>query len=202
MSASHEPILSITFEKVNHTHQRMIFEWLAEPHMQEFWDNSPEHKEDIINFINGRVTPSNYFNGIFTYWIGNIDDKPFCFILTAKVNEDDSLPSLLRTYLSKTGATYSLDFGIGNVAYLGKGLSGLTLKRFTEFFQKNIDLTADTFFIDPAEDNPRARHVYEKAGFKKVGEFEMDRGVFTGEETTLMVKKMMREKNAQKSSIY
>jgi RimJ/RimL family protein N-acetyltransferase len=186
---------SITFEKVNFSHQSMIFKWLAEPHMQEFWDNSWEHKEDIINFINRRVTPSSYFNGIFTYWIGKIDNEPFCFILTAKVNEDDDLPLLLRKHLSKTGTTYSLDFGIGNVAYLGKKLSAPTLKLFTEFFQNNIDLTADTFFIDPAENNPRARHVYEKAGFERVGEFEMDRGVFTGEETVLMVKRIVKGKS-------
>lgn len=44
------------------------------------------------------------------------------------------------------------------------------------------------FFIDPAEHNPRAKHVYENAGFKMVGDFEMDIGVFKGEQTHLMVK--------------
>ncbi len=179
---------SITFEKINHHHESIIFEWLAEPHMQEFWDNSQEHKEDIINFINGRITPSNYFNGIFTYWVGMVDTNPFCFILTAEVNKNDELPKIWQDHISKTGATYSIDFGIGNTNYLGKKLASPTLKLFTEFFQEKIDPSSDTFFIDPAEHNPRAKHVYENAGFKMVGDFEMDIGVFKGEQTHLMVK--------------
>jgi hypothetical protein len=58
-------IEQIHFEKASIKHQNIIFQWLAEPHMQEFWDNSPEHKEDILIFINGRMTPSNYFKGIY-----------------------------------------------------------------------------------------------------------------------------------------
>lgn len=185
---------SIYFEKLNRQYQPIIFSWLAEPHMQEFWDNSQEHKDDIISFINGRITPSNYFNGIFTYWVGVIDNHPFCFILTAEVNQNDHHPQLWRDHLSSTGKTYTIDFGIGNPSYLGKKLAAPTLELFTEFFQEKIDPLADTFFIDPAEHNPRAKHVYEKAGFKMVGNFEMDIGVFKGEQTLLMVKTMLDSK--------
>lgn len=183
-------INSIHFEKVTHQHQEIIFHWLGLAHMQEFWDNSQEHKDDILNFINKRVSPSNYFNGIFTYWIGVVDNQPFCFILTAEVNKNDEHPQLWQEHISTTGTTYSIDFGIGNTAYLGKKLATPTLKLFTEFFQKNIDPSADTFFIDPAEHNPRAQHVYEKAGFKMIGDYEVNIGVFKGEQTYLMVKKL------------
>jgi hypothetical protein len=37
---SNSGILSFSFEKARLHHEKMIFEWLAEPHMQEFWDNS------------------------------------------------------------------------------------------------------------------------------------------------------------------
>lgn len=37
--------------------------WLNEPHVQEFWDNTQAHKEDILNFIQGRKTPSQYAEG-------------------------------------------------------------------------------------------------------------------------------------------
>ncbi len=183
-------INSIYFEKVTQQHQETIFSWLAEPHMQEFWDNSQEHKEDIITFINGRVAPSNYFNGIFTYWVGMIDNDPFCFILTAEVDKNEDHPKIWLDNISKTGTTYSIDFGIGNIKYLGKGLASPTLKMFAKFFQEQIDSSADTFFIDPAEHNPRAKHVYEQAGFKMLGDFKMDIGVFKGEQTHLMVKKL------------
>jgi hypothetical protein len=97
---------SIYFEKINQQHQEIIFSWLSEPHMQAFWDNSQEHKDDILNFINGRVTKSNYFNGMFTYWVGIIENDPFCFILSAEVDKNESHPQIWLDNMSKTGASY------------------------------------------------------------------------------------------------
>jgi hypothetical protein len=44
-------IRKIHFEKASTKHQDTLFQWLNEPHMKEFWDNSQEHREDILNFI-------------------------------------------------------------------------------------------------------------------------------------------------------
>lgn len=185
------PECKFKFETVKAHHQEMIFKWLAEPHMQEFWDNSPEHKEDIILFINGRKQPSPYFDGIFTYWIGLVNEEPFCFFLTSEIKPDEVCPEIWREYISKTGHTYSIDFGIGNKAYLGKGLAAPALKAFTDYFRQHVDRKADTFFIDPDSNNPRARHVYAKAGFTFVGEFKGEKKYwdFSGEKTFLMVMK-------------
>jgi hypothetical protein len=46
--------MNITFKKATLADKETIFSWLAEPHMMEFWDNSQEHKDDILNFMNGR----------------------------------------------------------------------------------------------------------------------------------------------------
>lgn len=182
----------IHFEKVSHQHHKIIFEWLAEPHMQEFWDNSQEHKDDIINFMNGRKEPSNYFKAIFNYWIGSVDNQPFCFILTSEMMADQKdITDLHRANLSMMGNTITIDFGIGNKAFLGKGLAASTLKAFVEFFRSQVDPTADTFFIDPDENNPRAKYVYEKAGFNLVGNFDVQHGVFKGSTSYLMVKKLL-----------
>jgi len=35
---------SIHFEKASSQKQALIFEWLDTPHVQEFWDNSAEHR--------------------------------------------------------------------------------------------------------------------------------------------------------------
>jgi RimJ/RimL family protein N-acetyltransferase len=177
---------SITFEKASLKHKDIIFNWLAEPHMVEFWDNSQEHKDDILNFIDGRKVKSTYFNGIFTYWIGSINGEPYSLIMSAEVTGDEN--DLWKAHTSKTGKTISIDFGIGNKDFLGKGLAAPTLKAFCQFYQNEIDGEVDTFFIDPDADNPRAAHVYDKAGFKKVGEYEMQNGVFKGSNTYLMVK--------------
>lgn len=181
--------MNIRFEKATRRHQKMIFDWLAQSHMQEFWDNSQEHKDDIINFIHGR--PQHYFYGTTLYWVGFIDDQPFCFLLTDQLLSSQEYPSdLHRTYLSEAGHTIGLDFGIGNPLFLGKGLAAPTLEAFIKYFTTHINPKADTFFIDPDENNPRAQRVYAKAGFQQVGNFFATGGAFKGQKTSLMVKKL------------
>ena len=104
------------FERLTLPYYEIVLSWLYEPHMQEFWDNSQDHKDDILNFVNGRKSLSTYFNGIFTYWLGFIENNPFAFFLTAAVKKDTSLPHLRAENLSKTGTTYSIDFAIGGPA--------------------------------------------------------------------------------------
>jgi RimJ/RimL family protein N-acetyltransferase len=74
--------------------------------------------------------------------------------------------------------------------YLGRGLAALTLSAFMIFYKREIDLKADTFFIYPDENNPRAIRVYNKAGFTKVGQYEATQGAFIGQNNDLMVKKV------------
>ncbi len=100
------------------------------------------------------------------------------------------LTDLHRKYLSKDGHTVACDVGIGNANFLGKGLAAITLRKFTTFYQSQIDALADTFFIDPAANNPRAKHVYEQAGFEPVGEYPVIDGAFKGQQSHLMVMKL------------
>jgi len=190
----------ITFEKATFDHKDMIFLWLNEPHVVEFWDNSPEHRLDIINFMEGRLTRSPYMgerqsqvNGIFDYWVGFINQEPYAMIMTSEITmsdcEQENLP--YGPYLSTTGKSFGIDFMIGNTTYLGKGLAAPTLEAFTIFFQKEVDPTVDSFIIDPNDDNPRARHVYAKAGFKVMGEaMTSEMSYFQGMRIHIMVKKL------------
>jgi len=180
--------MNIHFEKASLKHKDTIFSWLAEPHMMEFWDNSQEHKDDILNFIHKRK--QHYFYGTTMYWVGLTDGEPFCFLLSDILQENQDLSAIHRNYMSKSGHTISLDFGIGNKNHLGKGLAAPTLAAFVNFYHNQIDPLADTFFIDPDENNPRAKHVYTKAGFEQVGEFDVQDGVFKGSVSYLMVKKI------------
>lgn len=183
---------NIHFEKASAHYQAEIFRWLSLPHMLEFWDNSQEHKDDIVNFINGRTKPSNYFNGIFTYWLGFDAQEPFSLLMTSIVDPADDCPPIWKTHLSSTGVTYTIDYGIGNDRYLGQGFAAQTLALFTEYFKLEVNQQADTFFIDPAINNPRAKHVYEKAGFKLVGEYQAEGKYWDfGENSSfLLVKKL------------
>lgn len=44
-----ELLAMIYFVKANITHIDTIFEWLAEPHMMEFWDNTSQHIEAVCH---------------------------------------------------------------------------------------------------------------------------------------------------------
>lgn len=163
----------LTFEKITEMHKETIFSWLAEPHVQKFWDNTQAHKDDILNFIGGRKTPSTYCDGKYVYWIASSNGNPYAMLMTIQETHQDDIGDLKLSHLSKTGHTYGLDYMIGNTKYLGKGYGAKTLDEFVAFFRDNFDEKADTFLIDPASDNPRAKRVYEKAGFQYVADFIM-----------------------------
>jgi RimJ/RimL family protein N-acetyltransferase len=183
-------LMNIRFEKASFDHKDLIFKWLDEPHMQEFWDNSPEHRDDIENFMGGRVKPSAYFGGIFDYWVGFMDDEAYSLIMTHEGNEGTDPPEYFRPYLSNPGEVCSLDFGIGNVNYFGKGLAAPTLIAFMDYFAERIEPRTKKFLIDPDMNNPRAIHVYQKAGFKIVSEFTREGGYFDQGKGVLMLKEV------------
>ena len=96
--------MNIHFEKANNSHLDIIFSWLAEPFVQEFWDNTQAHKDDILSFFNARKEPSNYCNGKYVYWIASCDNHPFAMLMmiheTAEDHIDDiKLPFKNRSYL-------------------------------------------------------------------------------------------------------
>lgn len=43
--------MTLSFEKISLQHVDIIFDWLAEPFIQEFWDNTQGHKDDILNLL-------------------------------------------------------------------------------------------------------------------------------------------------------
>ncbi len=185
----------INFEKATIAHKEVIFSWLAEPYIQEFWDNTQEHKDDIVNFINGRKILSNYAGGRYVYWVALANDTPFALIMIIQEFINSKINQIKLDNISKTGNTYGIDYMIGNKGYLGKGYGSKTLKQFIDFFRTEIDSKADTFFIDPASDNPRAKHVYIKAGFEHVGSFIMTGNVSgKGKKHDLLIKKFYYRK--------
>ena len=165
--------MNISFEKANLSHFDIIFNWLAEPFVQEFWDNTQGHKDDILKFINGRKEPSDYCDGKYVYWIASCEGHPFAMLMTIQETTEEDIEEIKLINLSKTGHSYGIDYMIGDKAYFGKGYGARTLAEFIDFFIKEVDPKADTFLIDPASDNPRAKHVYMKAGFEHIADFVM-----------------------------
>ena len=175
-----------SFRPVTPADLSLVFDWLDTPHIQEFWDNSQAHLDDIAHFTKGRPSASPYFNGMNHYWLGLHNHTPFAFIITHEENDTTDPPAYFRPYLAKEGLTIGLDFCIGSPAFIGKKMAASTLKAFMTFYVKDVAPTTKTFLIDPFLSNPRAVHVYEKAGFQKVCTFEQENGYFQGRKGILM----------------
>ena len=158
----------ITFNVAGEEDEKTIFSWLAEPHMVEYWDNSQEHKDDISNFIHGRK--QLYFAGTTKYFMGRIDNVPFAFILGDIIDADENLSALQKKVMSKFGNTVSVDFGIGNKDYIGKGLASkllfYSIKKYREGNLLQLKATIK-------KENIASIKIFKKCDFVQVDENDM-----------------------------
>jgi RimJ/RimL family protein N-acetyltransferase len=174
----------ITFKKALKADKDLVHGWLKKPHVKEYWDNSEEMWENFENYLKGHKV-------LFDYWICYYDKEPFALIITSDASEPESgeqnTPDHFVPWLEPEGMTLTIDFAIGEKSFLGKGFSAVTLKRFAEV----QDPSVTAFLVDPEVKNERATHVYDKAGFVKVGTFIRGKGFFKGKPHYLMKKKLL-----------
>ncbi len=140
--------------------------WHAE-HVAEFWDMSDWMWQNFVGFTKGQ-------GEIFEYFIAEMDGIPFGLVITSDLRGVE----LYEPYVE--GETSSIDFMIGEGDFLGKGWGAKTLRAFMEWRGPK------RYLIDPAEGNGRAVHVYEKAGFERVGSYVPDKGFFKGKKHLMM----------------
>jgi hypothetical protein len=44
----------ITFRKALISDEKLLKQWFEKPHVQEYWDNSPEMLENVLSYLNGK----------------------------------------------------------------------------------------------------------------------------------------------------
>lgn len=123
----------------------LIHGWLQQGHIKEWI-----HGVGLQNTLNGL---EKFFRGESntTYWIGYQKITPFAFLITSSEGPDE----------------ITLDLFIGDLNYLGKGLAVPMIREFLTSQFPNVKKV----LIDPEATNTRAIHVYQKVGFKIIGEF-------------------------------
>ena len=123
----------------------LIHQWLEQKHIKEWI-----HGVGLQNTLNGL---EKFFQGTSntTYWIGYDNETPFAFLITS-LEEEDAI---------------TLDLFICDLSYIGKGLSVPMIREFLINQFPNVKRV----LIDPETTNTRAIHVYQKVGFKIIGEF-------------------------------
>jgi len=104
---------------------------------------------------------------ITQHWVGYDGEHPFVYLLTSNVikNEDDD--DDYAQYCDPEGLAITLDMFIVDPNYVGQGFGAQIIREFlTQHFSDVSEV-----LIDPEQRNTRAVHVYQKAGFKIIGEF-------------------------------
>lgn len=147
-----------TFKPVTQAERPLVHSWLKQPHVAEWFygqglENTLKHLDE---FLEGSSSS--------TYWLGYDQSQPFAFLITSSINKPTDE---LSKWCSEKGLAMTLDLLIGDVAYLGKGYAVQVIQEFLLSHFPQVD----EVLIDPEATNLKAVHVYQKAGFKKIGEF-------------------------------
>lgn len=158
-----------TFKPVVGSQQKLIHEWLKQDYIRAWI-----HGVGLQNTLSGLVEFIRSFSEtqkidrkspLTQHWVGYDDGRPFVYLLTSNVLEDES--SEYARYRETNGLAITLDIFICDREYLGKGLAAQIIKEFLASQFSDIS----EVFIDPEKENKKAIHVYQKVGFQIVGDF-------------------------------
>ncbi len=168
---------NITFKKAVKSDKELIQGWLKQTHIKKYWDNLTE---DLDAYLRGQPTR-------YEFWICYYDKQPFGLILTSDASESDQPIDHRMSWLEPEGMTLLIDFAIAEKAFLEKGYSAPTLKRFAELQKPPVT----ALLAEPEVKNEHGVHIYDKAGFAKVATFIRGKGFFKGNPHYLMKIKIL-----------
>jgi GNAT superfamily N-acetyltransferase len=158
-----------TFKPAVESQRELIHGWLQQDYIGE-WIHGQGLQNTLVGlekFLQCQAEDKKFDRKteITQHWIGFDGTKPFVYLLTSNVfnNADDEYAK----YSEKNGLAITLDIFICDTEYLGKGLAAAVIKQFLLSHFRDVA----EVFIDPEKGNKRAIHVYQKIGFRIVGEF-------------------------------
>lgn len=147
------------FKLASKEHVHLIKTWLKQEHVSKYF-----YGEGLENTIQDLEKFTTSKKSLWTHYLAYDQEIPFAYLMTSFISPSDKPYS---KYLETTTKAITLDLFIGDINYLGKGLSHSMIK---QFLVQNFSFVTDVF-IDPEKANTKAIHVYEKTGFKKLETF-------------------------------
>lgn len=164
-----KPPFRFTFKSPVESQRELIHEWLRQDYISEWI-----HGQGLQNTFVGLEKFYQYQaqgkelgrkTEITQHWVGYDGDKAFVYLLTSNVFKQNG--DEYAKYSETEGLAITLDIFIFDPNYLGKGLAPDVIRQFLIGYFSDIA----EVFIDPEKRNERAVHVYQKVGFRIVGEF-------------------------------
>jgi aminoglycoside 6'-N-acetyltransferase len=161
----------IAFEPLKQTHFELLYQWMQEPHVKEWWgDNRVWTYQDIVkkyeSYVQGYKWERELSKPIKGY-IFYIDNKAGGYIQYYNAYDFERGTSIIEeSHIKKIFPSLAaLDFYIGNQILLGKGLGTFVVRRFME---DHVFKAFDACMVDPDARNLRALITYQNAGFKTI----------------------------------
>lgn len=159
----------LVFKPVIESQRELVHRWLQQDYIHE-WIHGQGLQNTLLGlekFIQYQAEGKGLYrqSEVTQHWIGYDNDRPFVYLLTSNIFKNATTEYV--QYREAEGLAITLDIFIGAVEYLGKGLASVVIR---EFLLSQFSDVSEVF-IDPEQENKRAIHVYEKTGFRIVGEF-------------------------------
>jgi len=128
----------------------LLLEWLARPHITEWWGDDPDASlAEIRDAMAGVET---------TPLIVEMEGRPVAYLQSYDPHLEAGHP-----YQDQPVGTLGMDVSIGPAELLGKGHGSAIIRQYAEeLFRRG----ARRIVIDPDPANRRAIRAYEKAGFR------------------------------------
>lgn len=157
--------MKISFKPLTELYFLLLLQWLETPHVKAWWDRDINYTEDLVeekytSYIEGYKLENGEKKVINSYII-YVNNKPIGYIQI--YNAYDFTRKVPLINLPESLA--AIDFFIGDIDYIGKGLGAEVLKVFDYRGYKSI-------LVDPDMNNIDAIKTYEKVGFKKIKEYK------------------------------
>lgn len=153
----------IRFEPAMPEHYAMLAEWLAAPHMRQWWGEPDEELGFIRDMVEGRDTTRPFLIVLGDVPVGYIQ----CWFLGDHQNAEwvRDHPWLAELSREAVGVDLSIDLA----DRLSKGIGSAALAAFANRLRTE---GRDTIIIDPDPANTRAVRAYRKAGFRPIPQLE------------------------------
>ena len=156
----------ISFKNLTKEDVPLFIKWFAQPHVNKWWPVI--EKDEVVEHFLKRIRSKNVF-GYIVY----LGQKPIGYIQYYYV---DGTGQKTEEYLPELPAgTIGTDQFIGEPDCIGKGIGTRMIKEFIAYLL-TIEPTCKTIIVDPEPANYAAIRCYEKVGFAKVGEYQMNDG--------------------------
>lgn len=137
----------------------LLADWLARPHLQEWWRDG----EITIESIREKYLPNIIGDDVRPFIVYS-DNFPFGYIqyYDASKGNPDWWPD-------KPGeGVVGIDQFIADESLLNKGIGTRMISQFVQHLMNDLSITE--IRVDPGPDNLRAIRCYEKVGFRTAGE--------------------------------